>query len=68
MKTEYRTIDTSTLKGQAQADKLKRTNNGWEVESVGLFIVRFYRNEKTKANYAFDPEILAGLKKMLGEK
>ncbi|MFA5401264.1 MAG: hypothetical protein WC359_12525 [Dehalococcoidia bacterium] len=38
---EYRTVDTSTTEGLDRAEKLKET--GWEIYSVGLYIVQFYR-------------------------
>jgi hypothetical protein len=41
MKTEYRTVDTSTLAGLKQAERLKAA--GWTMYSVGLFLVKFYR-------------------------
>ncbi len=44
MKTEYRTVDTSTLKGLKEAERLHL--NGWTQYSVGLFIVKFYRKVK----------------------
>lgn len=48
MKTAYRSVDTSTLKGLKQAERLKA--HGWIVYRVGLFIIQFYRQaelEKT---------------------
>ena len=41
MKIKYKTIDTSTLKGLEKAERLK--NNGWTIFSVGLFIIKFYK-------------------------
>ena len=41
MKTEYKTVDTSTIKGLEQAERLQA--NGWITYSVGLFIIKFYR-------------------------
>lgn len=41
--TKYKTVDTSTLKGLKQAERLHAT--GWIMYSVGLFIVKFYRHE-----------------------
>lgn len=63
MKTEYRIVDTTTSKGVAEAERLK--NSGWEIFSSGLFQIQFYRNEETKSKYAFDPEILKGLRKIV---
>jgi hypothetical protein len=40
-KTEYRTVDTSTLAGLKQAERLHA--NGWTQYGRGLFLVRFYR-------------------------
>lgn len=41
---EYKTVDTSTLKGLKQAERLKE--NGWKVISVGLFNIQFEREIK----------------------
>lgn len=41
MKTQYKTVDTSTLKGLKQAERLHTA--GWITYSVGLFIIKFYR-------------------------
>lgn len=38
---EYRTVDTSTLKGLRQAERLHAA--GWVTYSVGLFLIKFYR-------------------------
>ena len=35
--TQYRVVDTSTLKGQRTAERLHA--NGWETIRVGLFIL-----------------------------
>lgn len=43
MKTEYRTVDTSTLKGLKQAERLHAA--GWIMGRVGLFTVQFYRRK-----------------------
>ena len=40
-KTEYRTVDTSTLKGLKEAERLH--TSGWTQYSVGLFIVKYFR-------------------------
>ena len=39
--TKYKSIDTSTLKGLKQAERLHA--NGWTCYSVGLFILKFYK-------------------------
>lgn len=44
MKTEYRTVDTSTLEGLKKAERLKA--RGWTIARVGLFIIQFYRKVK----------------------
>jgi len=43
MKTQYKNVDTSTLAGLKQAEKLKAS--GWIIYSIGLFIIRFYKKE-----------------------
>lgn len=37
MRIEYRTIDTSTLAGHEQAERLVRA--GWKIVRVGLFML-----------------------------
>jgi hypothetical protein len=37
--TKYRTIDTRTLKGLKQAERLHTT--GWKMTQVGLYIIKF---------------------------
>lgn len=44
MKTEYKNVDTSTLKGLKQAERLHA--QGWVTGRVGLFIIQFYRTVK----------------------
>jgi hypothetical protein len=44
MKTEYKTIDVTTLKGLKAAERLK--NAGWIMLRVGLFTIQFYRKVK----------------------
>jgi hypothetical protein len=44
MKLEYRTIDTSTLAGLKQAERLHMA--GWKTIRVGLFFVMFERKTK----------------------
>ncbi len=41
MKFEYRTIDTSSLKGLKQAERLHVT--GWKIIRTGLFLIYFER-------------------------
>lgn len=42
-RTEYRNVDTSTLQGLQEAERLKA--NGWVCYRVGLFILSFYRRK-----------------------
>jgi hypothetical protein len=44
MKTQYKSVDTSTLAGLKQAERLKA--QGWTIYRVGLFIISFYRRAK----------------------
>lgn len=37
---EYKTVDTRTLAGLRQAERLKA--QGWTVGSVGLYTIQFY--------------------------
>lgn len=46
-KTEWKTVDTSTLEGLKQAEKLH--TSGWTTYSVGLFIVKFYKKVSVRA-------------------
>ena len=41
MKFEYKTIDTSTLKGLKEAERLHQT--GWKMIRTGLFLIQFER-------------------------
>ncbi len=41
-KWEYKTVDTSTLKGLEQAERLHQA--GWKTGSVGLYLIQFYRS------------------------
>jgi hypothetical protein len=41
MRIEYRTVDTSTLKGLKAAERLQA--NGWTMGRSGLFSIQFYR-------------------------
>ena len=53
MMIKYKTVDTSTLKGLKQAERLKQ--NGWIIGSVGLFLIQFYKRverAKKKRNSA----------------
>ena len=43
---EYRTVDTSTLKGQEEADRLHQA--GWSMGRSGLFSIQFYRRKCRK--------------------
>lgn len=40
-KVQYRTVDTSTLKGLKEAERLH--TSGWKTASVGLFTIQFYK-------------------------
>lgn len=40
-RTQYRTVDTSTLEGLRTAERLQA--NGWICYSVGLFLLKFYK-------------------------
>ena len=42
---EYRTVDTSTLKGLRLAERLH--TNGWIAYSYGLYIIKFYLPKHT---------------------
>lgn len=37
----WRTVDTRTLKGLLEAERLHR--NGWKIVSVGLYILLFFK-------------------------
>lgn len=39
MKRKYRTIDTRTMKGLKEAERLKR--NGWRIISAGFWTIIF---------------------------
>jgi hypothetical protein len=41
MRYEYRTVDTSTLKGLKSAERLKES--GWTIDRIGLFLIYFSR-------------------------
>lgn len=41
MRTEYKTVDTSTLTGLKQAEQLHLA--GWKIISSGLFLIWFER-------------------------
>jgi hypothetical protein len=41
MKFEYKTVDTSTLKGLKEAEKLHAS--GWKVIRTGLYLIQFER-------------------------
>ena len=38
-KYQYRIVDTGTLEGLRQAERLKA--NGWRIDRVGLFLIWF---------------------------
>ncbi len=42
--TQWRTVDTSTLKGLKQAERLHAA--GWVMYSVGLYLVKFYKRRR----------------------
>lgn len=42
-KIEYKTVDTRTIKGIKQAERLQA--NGWTQGSIGLFSIQFYRKK-----------------------
>jgi hypothetical protein len=44
VKIKYKTVDTRTLKGLKEAERLKMNN--WEVGSIGFFTIQFYKKEK----------------------
>lgn len=46
MQYEYKLVDTSTLKGLKQAERLHA--NGWKIIATGLFTIQFQREKKTK--------------------
>jgi hypothetical protein len=46
MKIEYRTVDTTTLKGLEAAERLHAA--GWKMGRVGLFSIQFYRRRPSK--------------------
>lgn len=45
-KVEYRTVDTRTEKGLKEAEKLKAA--GWEIGSVGLYTIQFFKKPTKK--------------------
>lgn len=47
MRTEYRHVDTSTLEGLKEAERLHAA--GWTVYRVGLFLLYFYRRIERRA-------------------
>lgn len=42
--TQYKTVDTSTLKGLEQAERLK--SQGWTIYRTGLFLIYFCKKAK----------------------
>jgi len=47
MKINYRTIDTSTLRGLVLAERLQ--DRGWKIGSVGFSTVQLYLEKKEEA-------------------
>jgi len=43
MKTKYKSINTKTLKGLKEAEKLQKT--GWKIINMGLYIITFENNK-----------------------
>lgn len=41
---KIKTVDTSTLKGLIEAERL--LNKGWKIQRSGLFLIWFYKAEK----------------------
>jgi len=41
MKTKYKTINITSIKGIEEAEKLK--NNNWVIYSSSLFTIKFYK-------------------------
>ena len=46
MRIEYKSVDTSTLKGLKHAERLQA--NGWTIGRVGLFLIQFYRKPESR--------------------
>lgn len=44
MKIKYKTVDTRSLKGLKEAERLQRGN--WKVGSVGFYTIQFYKEVK----------------------
>ena len=42
---EFKIIDTRTIAGLKEAERLK--NNGWEIGSVGLYTIEFFRSKQS---------------------
>lgn len=42
-KVEYKTVDTSTLKGLRRAEYLH--THGWKMMRVGLYLIQFFRRK-----------------------
>jgi hypothetical protein len=51
-KYEYKTVDTSTISGLKEAEKLQE--DGWTIGSVGLFRVQFYKENESKDRKSFE--------------
>lgn len=46
MTTLYKIVDTSTLKGLKQSERLHA--NGWKIYRTGLFLIYFYKKVEKK--------------------
>lgn len=46
MKTKYRNVDSSTIEGLKEAERLHAA--GWTCYFVGLFFMKFYKREEAK--------------------
>jgi hypothetical protein len=42
MRFDYKTVDTSTLEGLKEAERLHQTE-GWKIIRTGLFLIQFER-------------------------
>jgi len=45
---KYKRIDTRTLKGLKQAEKLKKS--GWKIANIGFWNIQFYKKQKRKGD------------------
>lgn len=46
MALEYKTVNTRTLKGLKQAERMKKA--GWKIGSSGIYTIQFYRTKKAR--------------------